>query len=322
MRRWSESNDPTSQFPQGTGTRNTDPDSVILALAAEQHGVVARGQLARAGIPAHTIKHRLKKGWLESIHRGVYRVGPIISPRCREMAALLACGPGAALSHRSAGALLGLLPSPPATAPVVISTIRDVRGMGRSIRIYRVRTLNADEVSHLDGLSLTTPTRTLLDLAGTLSTRQLEQVLARADRDGHLDREEIGSLLARYPRRPGAARLHALLAAPTGPAFTRSEAEERFLTLIRKAGLRPPETNVGVRGFEVDAFWREERLVVEIDGFAFHSSRSDFEKDRRRDGELAAAGLRVMRFTWLELTQRPEALLVRLAQALVARDAV
>jgi very-short-patch-repair endonuclease len=149
----------------------------------------------------------------------------------------------------------------------------------------------------------------------------LEQVLARADRQRLLDREKIETLLARYPRRRGRARLSPLLTNPASPSLTRSEAEDRFLTLVRKAGLRQPETNVLIRDFEVDALWRAERLVVEIDGFAFHSSPEAFERDRQRDGVLAAAGFRVMRTTWRQLTSEPEALLVRLAQALVARSA-
>jgi very-short-patch-repair endonuclease len=148
----------------------------------------------------------------------------------------------------------------------------------------------------------------------------LEQALALADRKRISYRKPLELLLARYPRRRGGPLLRTLLADPDGPAFTRSEAEERFLALIRKAGLRPPKLNVKVRGFEVDALWRTERLVGEIDGYAYHSTRVDFERDRDRDGVLAAAGFRVMRIFWHQLTQEPEALLVRLAQALVVRE--
>ena len=111
--------------------------------------------------------------------------------------------------------------------------------------------------------------------------------------------------------------IRALLAAGAEPAFTRSEAETRFLMLVRKAQLPAPATNVALRGYEVDFLWRAEGLVVEIDGFAFHSSSAAFECDRRRDAVLAAAGLRVLRITWRQISQEPEALLVRLAQALV-----
>lgn len=302
----------------------TDPDSLILALARRQHGVVARWQLLGAGVPRHKIEYRLRKGWFVSIHRGVYRVGPTEAPRQREMAAVLACGAGAVLSHSTAAALWELLPQSPtrATAPVTLSATRDVRPRFHGVRYHRVSSLCADETTYLECLPLTTPARTLLDLAGSLGTRELEQVLARADRQGLLDRGQLERLLARYPRRRGRSRLRTLLGAPVDLTFTRSEAEERFLSLVRKAGLHPPEMNVVVRGIEVDALWRQERLVVEIDGFAFHSSPEAFERDRQRDGTLAAAGLRVMRVTWRQLTREPEALLVRLSQALVTRDAM
>jgi very-short-patch-repair endonuclease len=299
------------------GRDTADPDAAILALAARQHGVVSRSQLQRLGISAHRIEYRLRKGRLESLHAGVYRIGPLVAPRQRELAALLACGDDAVLSHQSAGALWELH-SPPNGTPVVISTTRLVRLRSSAVRVHRMTTLHREDITQLDGLPLTTPSRTLLDLAGSLGTRELEQALARASRQGRLMRDQIQKLLERYPRRHGIARLRTLLSAPDDPVFTRSEAEERFLALVRRAGLRPPEMNVKVRGFEVDALWRAERLVVEIDGFAYHSSPMDFERDRYRDGVLTAAGFRVMRIIWHQLTREPEALLIRLGQALVS----
>lgn len=297
------------------------PDALIHALAARQHGIVARWQLIQAGVPQHRIEYRLKRGRIESVHHGIYRMGPVLSPRYREMAALLYCAPGAVLSHQSAGTLWGLHPPPPAAAPVTVSVVRNVGGPGSGVRVCRVANLGENEITHLDGLALTTPARTLLDLAGSVSSRELEQALARADRQQLIIREEIEALLERYPRRRGRARLRALLTGPESPALTRSEAEERFLSLVRKAGLRPPETNVMVKGFEVDTLWRAERLVVEIDGFAYHASPGAFERDRQRDGVLTAAGLRVMRVTWRQLTNEPEALLARLVLALATRGA-
>jgi very-short-patch-repair endonuclease len=231
------------------------------------------------------------------------------------MAALLAYGSDAVLSHGSAGALWDLLPT---VSVVTISLTRSIRVRRSAIRVHRVSALHPDEKARLDGLTLTTPARTLLDLASYLSSRELEQALARADRQRLSYRKPLALLLVRYPRRRGGPLLRTLLASPDGPAFTRSEAEERFLALIRRAGLRPPEMNVKVCGFEVDALWRAERLVVEIDGFDYHSTRVDFERDRYRDGVLTAAGFRVMRIIWHQLTREPEALLVRLGQALAA----
>lgn len=118
--------------------------------------------------------------------------------------------------------------------------------------------------------------------------------------------------------RTGAARLRALVEGGEGPAITRSEAEERFLALVRAAELPPPEVNVRVNDHEVDFLWRDEGLVVEIDGFRFHSSREAFERDRRRDARLQAAGVRVMRVTWRQAVDDAYATLARLVQALAA----
>jgi very-short-patch-repair endonuclease len=175
-----------------------------------------------------------------------------------------------------------------------------------------------DELTRQDGIPVTNPARTLLDLAGIVGMRELERILARSERRGLLERGEVERLLLRYPGRRGIVQLRTLIDAETDPLHTRSEAEERFLTLVRKGALASPEMNVLVHGFEVDAIWRGERLIVEIDGFAFHSSPSAFERDRYRDGVLTAAGFRVMRVTWQQLTREPESLLVRLTKALVA----
>ena len=300
-----------------TGSLDSDPVAQLKALALRQHGVVSRSQMLGVGLSGHWIDRHLKKGWLELVHRGVYRVGPVVAPHQREMAALLACGAGAVLSHRSAAALWEIVPHPGARVPVAVSTTRNLRSRSSGIRIYRFRSLGRDEVTSLGGLQLTTPARTLLDLSGTLPSRDLEQAVARADRRRLLHRSRLELLLARYPRRPGRSRIRTVLASMDGPILTRSEAEERFISLIRKVGLPLPQTNVLVNGFEVDALWQEERLIAEIDGFAFHSTRVVFEKDRHRDGVLTAAGYRVLRITWRQLTEESETLLVQLAQALI-----
>lgn len=271
----------------------------------------------RAGVPAHKIEYRLKTGRLERLHRAVYRVGPVAGAHQQEMAAVLACGETAVLSHDSAAAAWAFGPAQVDSAAVHVSVQSGCRAPGPGVRVHRVGPLAADEVTRLDGIPITTPARTLLDLAAYANEGALERALARADRAGVVDRESIQRLLARHPRRPGSRRLAALLAGGARPALTRSEAEARFLALIRKARLREPEANVVVSGYEVDLLWRAERLAVEIDGYAFHSSRAAFEADRRRDAVLAASGFRVVRVTWAQLSKEPEALLARIAQALV-----
>jgi very-short-patch-repair endonuclease len=230
------------------------------------------------------------------------------------MAAVLACGQGAVLSHQSAAVLWELLMPSGREGSVIVSTPRRLHHRRPGIRVHSGTALAPDETTYLKNLPLTTPMRTIFDLAGALDERALEQAMARADRRHLLDRDQLATLLTRHPGRRGNNRLRAQLSVLTAPTLTRSEAEERFLALIRKAELPEPRMNALIRGFEVDALWGRERLIVEIDGFAFHSSRTDFERDRHRDGVLAAAGYQVIRITWRRLTREPLALAARLAQ--------
>jgi very-short-patch-repair endonuclease len=156
------------------------------------------------------------------------------------------------------------------------------------------------------------------DLSAHAEQRELERALAEAFAQRLTNSDDIRALLTRYPGRRGTRRLQDLLERGSRPALTRSQAEERFLALTRKGQLQDPEVNVTLEGYEVDFLWRQERLVVEIDGRAFHSSDRTFESDRRRDAVLLAAGLRVMRVTWRQIVSEPEALLVRLTRTLIA----
>lgn len=290
------------------------PDDAVVRIAARQHGVVTRRQLLAAGLTRNVIDYRLRRRHLQVVHRGVYLVGPVPPPRHREMAACLACGPAAVVSHRSAAGLWRLSAPPGRAAPVDITT-RTWDRARPGIRTHRSRTLRDGEVTRLAGIPITTPARTIVDLAARASFRQLERALAEAQALGLTTPDEVGSLLRRYPRRPGAPLLRTVLDLDH-MALTRSPAEERFLNLVRKAALLAPEVNVTVAGYEVDFLWRATRLVAEVDGFGPHSSREAFERDRRRDADLLAAGFRVLRVTWRELTRRPEAVVARLARAL------
>lgn len=297
--------------------KSIDIDSLIGELAAAQHGVVARRQLVAPGASAHRVKSRVLSGRLRPIHRGVYQVGPVAGRFAREMAAALACGPDVVVSHRSAGAMWEMLPSAGSTVPVELTTCADNPIRRPGLVVHRTLRLDTGEVTDLEGVPITTPARTLLDLSAVPNLRELEQALARAERSEPLSRTDLAYVVARRRRRPGANALRALLSDGVIPAMARSEAEERFLLLVRKAQLPPPETNVRVHGFEVDFFWRPQRVVVEIDGFAYHGSPLSFEGDRRRDARLAAQGMQVIRVTWRQLTNEPETVLVRLAQTLV-----
>jgi very-short-patch-repair endonuclease len=287
-----------------------------MALAARQHGAVSRAQLVRAGVSAELLDHRLRTGRMSRLHRGVYRVGPIAADCTVEMAACLACGDGAAVSHWSAAVLWEMHPRRPVRDAVDVIVTRGRAGRRPGIRLHRIRTVLADELTTRDGVPITTPARTLYDLAGSAGRRELERALAESFARRLVGRQALVTLLDRHGTRRGAGRLRRLVAGDSRLLRTRSEAEERFLALTRKARLPDPDANVEVAGYEVDFLWRAERLVVEVDGRAFHASDRRFEGDRRRDAVLVAAGMRVMRVTWQQIVTEPEALLVRLAQAL------
>jgi very-short-patch-repair endonuclease len=233
------------------------------------------------------------------------------------MAAVLACGRNAVVSHHSAAYLWRLLPDAARARDVDVTVPARDPGKKPGIRVHRTRALDRRDVRTCDGVPITTPARTLLDLAGEASARELERALAEAHVRRLTSRRDLLSLLARHGGRPGSPEIRRFLEADQGTRPTRSQAEERLLALVRAARLPMPDVNVRVGPIEVDFLWREERLVVEVDGFRFHASRAAFERDRLRDAELQAGGLRVMRVTWRQLTREREATLARIARALV-----
>jgi very-short-patch-repair endonuclease len=200
---------------------------------------------------------------------------------------------------------------------VEVTVPRGKRRQIEGVRIHRVRDLFPDEVTMFEGIPITTPARTVLDLAEVLTSREVEQVLATAYRKGLVTREEMLRMVERHPRHRGTPLLRRLLDAEGEPAFTRPKAEEKLLEIVRSARLPLPELNVKVLGHEVDFLWREARLVAEVDGDEFHSSLDSFAADRARDAELTALGYRVLRFTWADVTEGRLRTVVRLAQALV-----
>ena len=177
-----------------------------------------------------------------------------------------------------------------------------------------------DEITSIDGLPVTTPARTLLDLAA-LATAGVDRALAAAEHRFPDIRDELMKLLERYQTGKGTRALRALITDPDARSFMRSKAEERLRELIKAGGLARPETNVDVCGYEVDCYWRRARLIVEVDGYEFHRSKSAFVRDRKRDSALAAAGIRVLRLSWQQLTQDRDRTLVELALALANANA-
>jgi very-short-patch-repair endonuclease len=293
-------------------------DPAVAWLAARQYGVVSSAQLQACGLSRSAIRHRHRNGRLHGLRRGIYLVGHRAAPPgARQAAAVLLCGPNATLSHRSAAAWWGMSDSE--RDHVDVTVIHRNAGPKPGVRVHRVTDLHPQETRTRYGLPVTSPARTVLDLAAVLDGRSLERALDEAIASRLLRERDLVRALERRPGRPGTARLRALLDDTRGTTRTRAESEERFLALVRRAELPTPELNVRVGRYEVDALWREEGLAVEIDGHRFHGGHGASESDRMRDADLDDAGLRIRRLTWRRITRHPEAVAATLARALATR---
>jgi hypothetical protein len=296
------------------GKRSSDQyDHWVGELATVQHGVVAWWQLRDAGIPRAFVDTRLARGRLHIIHRGVYGVGhPVLGREGRYLAAVLALGPTAVLSHYSAAAHWGILP-PRDGGPVHVSLPLRRAKQRDGIRVHCP--VAAFEEERVGGIPVTTVAHTLLDLADVADRATLGQAVEGAERARVFDLEAIRRASA--SGRGGCRALSAAIAWYR-EAPTRSELERRFLVLCADHGIERPLVNTTVAGFVVDFVWPEQRLVVETDGHAWHS-RTDLaaERDRRRDAALTLAGYRTQRFTWRQVVDEP-ALVVAVLRSLLA----
>jgi very-short-patch-repair endonuclease len=264
----------------GTKPANAAADPLIARIAARQHGVISVAQLLAAGLSHRAIQVRIQAGRLHRIHRGVYAVGHRnLTPQGWWMAAVLACGEGAVLSHRSAAMHWGMLK--PVSSPVDV-TVSGTAGRDRrkGIRVHRSTSLMPNAVTIRKGIPTTTPARTIRDLRRVVDRPTLEAAVAQAE----INHLPIGDL-------PG------LLHEPT-----RSELERRFLRLCRRHGLPKPEVNVRVGPYEVDFLWRDRKVIVETDGYATYGGRSAFNGDKTRDARLRTVGYSVQRFAYRHVT--------------------
>jgi hypothetical protein len=272
----------------------------LAALAAKQHGIITREQLMRLGLGEHAIYHRCRAGRLFRVHLGVYAVGrPPKTPLERASAAVLACGPGAAISHSSALYLWGFDRRWKLPIHVTSSNKRQRRG----IVTHRALGLTRDDIRTQHGIRITSPVRTFLDCAPDLPDKRLARLAADARRSGHLRHGRILDVLARFPKHPGCQPLRRMLDGLGSP--TRSEFEDAFIEFCRTFGLPTPLINVRFAGHEVDALFPTERLIVELDGWDFHRDRHSFEGDRDRDADTLAAGAATIRITWERLIETP-----------------
>jgi Protein of unknown function (DUF559) len=286
---------------------SVDLDRALARLAGRQHGVVARWQLLELGMAPGSIKARMRHGGLQLAHRGVYAVGHrSLTVEGRWMAAVLAFGPHAVLSHRSAGHLWGLVPRarirPEVTRPGFVR--------GRPHLVVHRGSLPPDEIVRVRGIPVTSVPRTMFDLAGTLKEREVERAWNEMEVREYTDRLSVPHLLERYPGRKGSVPLARLANRKTLPVgITRNDLEEAFLALIDRFGLPRPRMNVHValrgRFYEIDCFWEDHGVAIELDGGGAHGTTRAFHKDRERDRILVAEGYTTARITWDHIQQTP-----------------
>jgi very-short-patch-repair endonuclease len=270
--------------------------------------VVARRQLAAIWVTPSMIEARIAMGHLIRLHRGVYAVGHRqLRIEGHWLAAVLAIGPGAALSHREAAALHGLRPSNRPRTDV--TTVRRVRTPPPGVEVHHAASLTASDVTAVNAIPVTTVARTLVDLAGVVPQVHLAKALREAEHLRLADLAEIEDALRTTRNRPGPGhtRLRAVLDEhrTRGTQLTRSVLEDRFVALLGAHDLPRALTNAYVEGHEVDAFWPHRRLVVELDGWARHKDRHAFQQDREKGNALAAAGYTILRFTHDDVVRRP-----------------
>lgn len=293
----------------------SDWDAEIARLAFRQHGNVTRGQLLGIGLDDDAIAYRVRHGRLFRVHRGVFAVGRRPrTPLERAAAAVLACGPGAALSHASALALWGFASDWPSDFDVTITT-GDRRPKG--ITVHRSRVLIRRDVRVQLGIRATSPARTILDCAPATPPKQLTRLVNDALHTPFLTWSQLADVRARFPNHPGARLLKPFAGRTDGP--TRSGFEDDFLAFCERYALPRPRVNVRVAGHLVDALFAAEHLIVELDGWEFHHDRGAFEDDRNRDADTLAAGYSTLRITYDRLHDQPEPEARRLREILHSR---
>jgi very-short-patch-repair endonuclease len=295
--------------------------AVSADLAGQRQGVVGRRELLDAGISKHVIDGRARTGELHRKYRGVYIVGHLaLAPRGEEAAALLACGDHSLISGRSAAYLWGLLDKRPDQIHVTLVGRRCRPKPG--IRLHFLGRIDDQDIGEVDSLPVTSPARTLIDFAADAEDDELEAALSEARVQKLIKDKDIEKALDRAGTRKGVARMRRLLAHEgEDSGYTRSKAERLMRRLLRAASLPQPVCNARIHGQEPDFLWSAERLVVQVDGYQFHGHRSAFERDRRKDQMLVAAGYRVVRVTWLQLQHEPLRVIAVIAAALTASRA-
>ena len=303
-----------SRSPPAKGAAR--PDLLVAEQAGRQHGVIATRELITCGLDSDAITLRVRRGNLHPKYRSVYAVGHDALTRTGTfMAAVLACGAGAVLGHYAAAAHLELLEHDDRDPEVIVP-----RSGGRKIdgiRVHRSR-LDPRDVWTRDAIRVTSPARTILDVAATMGPKALRRMVRQAQAERHVNVRQLLEILQRHPGRRGAAKLRAVIA--DGPAPTRSHHEDLVLDLIDRAGITRPELNVWLhldgRNISPDMLWREQRLVVECDSRRWHSDPLTLQDDADKQAILEANGHRVLRITWGQAVNHQRQTIARLRAAL------
>ena len=290
-------------------------DRAVARVASGQKTLVSTEQLAACGLGKDAVAYRVKSGRFHPVFRTVFSVGSgELPPLALELAALMSCGKGSFISHRSAAFVWGMRKAPP--AQVELSVVRRCCGLREEIRVHRIKAVDRREVRREQGLWVSSPARAVLEVAGVGTKDELVDVI---DAGLGLRRFTPGDLkLVLERNRPcrGAARLAAVMADDTSMAISRSRAEKALLRLVRDAGLPMPETNVPFGKFEADFLWREERVIVELDSATYHSGPGVFQRDHEKDLVFRGAGYDVLRPTRAHVVHQGPRVLVLLTQAL------
>jgi very-short-patch-repair endonuclease len=277
--------------------------------------------LLALGFSARSIEHRIAHGRLHPVMRGVYAVGwPRLTQTRRWTAAVLACGDGAALSHRSAAALWGITREARGRIDVTVRRHTELRRPG--VRVHRRPALPAEDIARRDGIAVTTPPRTLVDLATELGSTALERAVNEADKQDLIDPETLRRRLDDYPGAPGVRLLRRLLDKRTF-RLSDSDLEIFFRPIAAESKLPPPLSKQIVNGWEVDFFWPDLGLVVETDGLRYHRTPATQARDAKRDRTHVIAGMSPLRFTHFEIRYEPALVrtaLVRAAEMLRTRN--
>jgi predicted transcriptional regulator of viral defense system len=298
------------------GQKSTTADQRVAVLAARRRGIVTRRQLVACGMTDRMIAVRVRRGWLHPVHRGVYAVGhAALTETASFVAAVLACGASATLGFHAAAAHLQMLDHDGRDPDVIVP-----RNGGRKIdgiRVHRTR-LDRRDVWIRDGIRVTSPARTILDLAATMHHKPLRRLARQAQAEERVNVGQLLDVVERHPRHRGAAKLRAVIA--DGPAPTRSDHEDLVLDLLDRAGIERPELNPRLRlddrRMSPDMLWPEHKLAIECDSRRWHSDPLTVQNDADKQAILEAHGFRVLRITWQQAVGRPRQTLARVKTAL------